>query len=103
MTLFCQLRRMMEERHYLSFYRLRRWFENQIEASVRIVRGTPERMVALKLNWYCLEAIRFQCLQAVRRPDEPVLAPRVRFEFRKVLSVIDSRAAYSEGASVGTR
>src|SRR5688572_9129416 len=42
LTLFCGLRRTMEERHYLSFYRLRRWLENQIEASVRIVRGAPE-------------------------------------------------------------
>lgn len=84
LALFCQLRRTMEERHYLSFYRLRRWLENQIEAIVRIVRGAPERRVALKLNWYCLEAIRFQCLHSAKKVGEAVLAPRVRFGFRSV-------------------
>jgi len=82
LALFCQLRRTMEERHYLAFYRLRRWLENQIEATVRIVRGAPERTAALRLDWYCLEPVRFHCLQSVRQLGEPVLAPRVRFTFR---------------------
>jgi hypothetical protein len=28
LRLFCDLRRRLEQRHYLAFYRLRRWLEN---------------------------------------------------------------------------
>jgi hypothetical protein len=86
LALFCQLRRAMEERHYLAFYRLRRWFENQIEANVRLVRGVPERKAKLRMDWYCLEPIRFHCLTSVRQSGEPMLAPRVVFHFRALVS-----------------
>jgi len=81
--LFCQLRRNMEERHYLNFYRLRRWLENQIEASIRLRRGDPERIVPLSLERYCIQAVRYHCLERVRENGEPLLSPRVSFSFRR--------------------
>jgi hypothetical protein len=84
LTMFCQLRRAMEERHYLAFYRLRRWFEHQIEVNVRLARGGEERKTRLRMDWYCLEPIRFHCLTSVRQSGEPMLAPRVSFAFRAV-------------------
>src|SRR5262245_33942760 len=54
--LFCQLRRTMEERHYLAFYRLRRWLENHIQVSVRASDDSAGQVAALKLDRYCLEA-----------------------------------------------
>ncbi len=82
LQLFCTLRRSMEERHYLAFYRLRRWLENQIEACIRLRRGTPEKIVPLKIERYCLEAVRSCCLERVRGAGEPVLSAKVRFCFR---------------------
>ncbi len=106
LTLFCKLRRAMEERHYLSFYRLRRSLENQIKARVRIVRGAPERTVALKLDWYCLEAIRFQCLHAGKQPGERPLAPRVCFTFHPVTqplkNELSTTATFPTRANVST-
>jgi hypothetical protein len=80
--LFCSLRRNMEERHYLAFYRLRRWLENQVEAVIRLRRGEPEKIAPLKLERYCGEAVRFQCLESVREGREPLFCPRVKFVFR---------------------
>ena len=82
LRLFCQLRLAMEANHYLAFYRLRRWLENHLEAQVRLCRGRPETTVALKLDRFCLEAVRSQCLAAALQPGQPLLAPRVRFQFR---------------------
>src|SRR5688500_1519454 len=41
LSVFCQLRRSMEDRHYLAFYRLRRWLENHIEVTVQASHGGP--------------------------------------------------------------
>jgi hypothetical protein len=82
LTLFCQLRRTMEEGHYLAFYRLRRWFENQVLAGVRLRPGVPERRIPLKLDRYCMEAVRSHCLLSVLQPREPLLASRVEFLYR---------------------
>jgi hypothetical protein len=84
LALFCRLRRTMEMRHYLAFYRLRRWLENQVEGGVRVRRGDPERAAPLRLDRYCIEAVRYQCLHSVLRPGEMFLAPKVHFRFRPV-------------------
>ena len=81
-SLFCQLRRAMEPAHYLAFYRLRRWLENHIEANVRVCRGRPEAVVGVRLDRFCPEALRFQCLKAALAPGQMLLAPRVQFRFR---------------------
>ena len=82
LKVFCQLRLAMEASHYLAFYRLRRWLENHVEAQVRLCRGLPETTVVLKLDRFCLEAVRSQCLRAAVQPNQPLLAPRVRFALR---------------------
>jgi hypothetical protein len=81
-NLFCELRRSLEGRHYLAFYRLRRWLENHIQANVRLCRGRPEQIVPLKLDRYCLEAVRYQCLKTAALNGHLILAPRVSFSFR---------------------
>jgi hypothetical protein len=92
---FCTLRRMMEDRHYLSFYRLRRWLENHLEVRVTVRRNDPERLGRLRLDHYCVEAIRFQCLHSVLRQGEPLLGPKIRFVFR-----FPSEAAQADCPSV---
>lgn len=81
-VLFCTLRRHLEEQFYLSFYRLRRWLENQIEAHIQVRRGEPERIVPLKIERHCPEAVRYQSLETVRQPGEPLQCPKVSFFFR---------------------
>ena len=82
LQLFFQLRRAMEARHYVAFYRLRRWIENHIYARVRLTAQSEERLVEVSLNRYCIEAIRSGAVLRARQPDEPLLGARVRFEFR---------------------
>jgi hypothetical protein len=81
LALFLQLRRSMEQRHYLAFYRLRHWLQNEIQVNVRVRRGELERTCKLKLDCYCIEAVRCQSLRAVLGLNEPVLAPKVSFAF----------------------
>lgn len=87
LAMFCQLRRTMEGRQYLAFYRLRRWLSDQIEVHVRVRRGEPERTSPLRLDCFCLEAVRCQALRSSVADGEPVLAPRVRFCFKQVSSL----------------
>jgi hypothetical protein len=82
LALFCQLRRAMEERHYLAFYRVRRWLENQIEVFVRLHPKGQELRAPLKLDFYCVEAIRHHSLRNAGPQVGHVAVPRVRFAFR---------------------
>lgn len=84
LSLFFTLRRSMEQRHYLAFYRLRRWLENHLVANVRVCRGYPEREVRIALNRYCLEAVRSACVLQARQPGEPLLGTRVTFGFARI-------------------
>ena len=90
LAIFCTLRRGMETRHYLACYRLRRWLENHLVAQVRIRPDAPERTANVKLDRYCLEAVRSRCVLAARVPGEPLLASRVRFAFRVAAPVQES-------------
>jgi hypothetical protein len=66
LRLFCDLRRRLEETHYLLFYRLRRWLENNLE--VVVVCGSAEPVkIPLKLDFYCLEAILARRVGELRR------------------------------------
>lgn len=62
MKLFCEARRRMEQQHYLVFYKLRKWMENNLIAIVRSVSSKESAIVALKLDFYCVEALRRACL-----------------------------------------
>ena len=78
---FCELRIRMERKHYLAFFRIRRWLENHIVAAVRICPAAEPVFVPVELSHYCVEAIRRVCLCAALR-NGVLLAPRLRFAFQ---------------------
>jgi hypothetical protein len=80
LRLFCDLRLRMEQRHYLAFFRIRRWLENHLVAMVKTSPEAAERKVPVALNFYCVEAIRRMCLCAAGR-HEALVAPRLSFGF----------------------
>jgi hypothetical protein len=84
LRLFCHLRLKMEGPHYLAFFRMRRWLENHLLASVRSCPACEPHWVAVKLDFYCVEAIRRVCLCAGLHPGSVLLAPRLTFAFRRV-------------------
>ena len=87
LRLFCDLRIRMEGRHYLAFFRIRRWLENNLIASVRICPAAEPHEILVQLDHYCVEAIRRVCLCAALGKGAVTIAPRLRFEFRKQASV----------------
>ncbi len=84
LRLFCDLRIRLENRHYLAFFRLRRWLEKQLVASVRVCPAAEERTLPVKLDHYCVEAVRRVCLCASLEYGSIMLAPKLRFGFRPV-------------------
>jgi hypothetical protein len=90
LKIFCELRIRMERKHYLAFFRIRRWLENHIVAAVRICPAAKPVFVPVELSHYCVEAIRRVCLCAALR-NGPLLAPRLRFAFAS--AAVPSRAA----------
>jgi hypothetical protein len=82
LKLFCDLRRRMEARHYLAFFRVRRWMENHLVAAVRVCPAAEVHEVPVKLDHYCVEAIRRVCLCASMGYGAVMLAPRLQFNFR---------------------
>lgn len=83
LSLFCKLRRSLEQAYYLEFFRLRRWLENHIEARVTSFRGGPDSLVPIRLNFFCVEAIRYYCLARTSKL-QPFTAARVQFTLRPV-------------------
>jgi hypothetical protein len=81
LRLFCDLRRRLEQRHYLAFFRLRRWLENRLVAEVRICPAAEPQRVRVKLGHYCVEALRRVSLCAALGEGSVLLAPRLRFVF----------------------
>ena len=84
LRLFCELRLRMEQRHYLPFFRIRRWMENHLVAEVRACPAAEPAMLPLKLDLYCVEAVRRVCLCAAARRGTALLVPRVQFAFREL-------------------
>jgi hypothetical protein len=82
--LFCEVRLRMEQRHYLAFFRMRRWLENHLLASVSICPEAKPHFVPVKLDHYCVEAIRRVSLCIALRRGYMLFAPRLRFCFREV-------------------
>lgn len=78
---FCDLRRRMEQRHYLAFFRMRRWLENHMVAIVQPDPDSQPRQIQVKLNHFCVEAIRRFCLCAALQQNARLSRPRVRFAF----------------------
>jgi hypothetical protein len=79
LRMFCDLRLRMEQRHYLAFFRIRRWLENHLVASVQVCPAAEPQLTPVKLDRYCVEAIRRVCLCAALGRGSVLLAPRVRF------------------------
>src|SRR5215469_7270526 len=62
LRMFCDLRRRLEQRHYLAFYRLRRWLENHVVAMVSSAGSNQNAHVHLRLEFCCVEAVRRRCV-----------------------------------------
>ncbi len=82
LRLFCQLRRRLEPRHYLAFYRLRRWLENQVVVQAYPDKNAPPVVAPVRLNLYCVEAVRRQCLCAALEQGHSPNGSRLKFAFR---------------------
>jgi hypothetical protein len=87
LRLFCDLRLSLERRHYLAFFRIRRWIENHLVAAVRICPAGEPVFVAVKLDHFCVEAIRRACLCAGLGRGGVLLVPRLAFGFRNANEV----------------
>jgi hypothetical protein len=81
LRLFCELRLQLEPRHYLLLYRLRRWLENQIMVVVQPAPDAKPILVPLRLNFYCIEAVRRLCLCRALNNSAGLTAPRLAFAF----------------------
>ncbi len=82
LRVFCDLRRRLEQPHYLAFYRLRRWLENQMMAEVRSEAVSKD--VRVSLDFYCVEALRRLCLCEAFKRGVPFGSPRLTFAFRPI-------------------
>lgn len=77
---FCELRRRLERRHYVAFYRLRRWLEAHVVAEVTAPPGKGQVSLPLRLGFYCVEAVRRACL--CRALDQGLAGRRLGLAFR---------------------
>lgn len=81
LRLFCELRRRLEQRQYLAFFRLRRWLENQITATIQPRDGGEKIRIAPRLNFFCVEAIRRLTLCSAIQSGFSLVAPQLEFYF----------------------
>ena len=100
LRLFCEVRRRMERRHYLAFFRIRRWMENHVLAEVRLCPAAEPHVISVRLDHYCVEAIRRTCLCVALGRGAVMLAPRVGFAFRPQLVHVSVTQVVEETASV---
>lgn len=85
LRIFCDLRRRMEGRHYLAFFRLRRWLEHHLLAAVRTGPDAEPQSVDVPLDHYCVEAIRRVCLCTALGLGTALVAPRLVFQYRSLV------------------
>ncbi len=81
LRLFCALRPRLESRHYLLFYRLRRWLQNQVRAAIRARPGAAPVIQQVNLRGYCVQALRRACLCAAMPQADGLDKPVLRFVF----------------------
>jgi hypothetical protein len=93
LRIFCELRLGMESRHYLAFFRIRRWIENHLVAAVRLCPAAAPQIVPVKLDHFCVEAIRRASLCAALGHGSVMLVPRLAFGFRVAAEVPAETAA----------
>lgn len=99
LRLFCELRRRLEARHYLALFRIRRWLENHLTAAVRICPAAEPKLVPVRLDHYCVEAIRRVCLCAALGPGSVMLAPRLEFRLTPARPAAQPAVAAAQPAS----
>ena len=99
LRLFCELRLRMEQRHYLAFFRIRRWLENHLVAAIQICPAAEPQQVPVKLDHYCVEAIRRTSLCIAMRSGLVLLAPRLRFAFHQMATSAEDQSAMVASAS----
>jgi hypothetical protein len=78
---FCDLRISMERRHYLAFFRIRRWLENHLAGVRRSADGLQVQRVPVRLDHYCVEAVRRVSLCTALMRADSVASTRLEFEF----------------------
>lgn len=84
LRLFCELRRRMEHRHYVAFYRLRRWCERHIVAEIGL-EGRPQGLrVPVRMDFYCVEAIRRACLCGALARTPGLSKARLTFSYSRL-------------------
>ncbi len=107
LRLFCDLRIRMEQRHYLSFFRIRRWLESYVLASVHTAATKEAELFPVRLDHYCLEAVRRVCLCQALAKRSGSLTGRLGFVYRseepsaKEDSIEDRRDVIEEPISEG--
>jgi hypothetical protein len=82
LRIFCDLRRRLEQREYLALFRIRRWLEGSMDACVRLCPRSREIIVPLRLDHFCVEAVRRVCLCGALEKARGLMAPRLTFRFR---------------------
>lgn len=82
---FAMLRLRMEPFHYLAFFRIRRWMEHHIVAQIQGCPAAPMKEYPVRIDSYCIEAIRRQCLCRAIEDGATLLAPRLTFAFRSTV------------------
>jgi hypothetical protein len=83
LKLFCAVRRRMEHRHYLAFFRIRKWLENHLLAAVVLTPGADQLLLSVRLDHYCVEALRRAVLCAALREGAVFDRPKLRFLYRQ--------------------
>ncbi len=78
---FFRLRALVEERHYLACYRLRRWLETQLVARVSPDRHQPAQLIGVRLDASDYSALCAQCLNLAAAEVQFTPWARVRFAF----------------------
>ena len=102
LRLFCDLRLQMENRHYLALFRIRRWLENNIIASVSVSSTQKPELVQLKLDHYCVEAVRRVCLCATLAKGAGLFSPKLRFVFLPEEVQLEPAGGHYESLRVAT-
>jgi hypothetical protein len=82
---FFRLRALIEERHYLACYRLRRWLESQLIAWVAPNRHQAPIATDLKLDASNLDAVRAHCVRLAVDHQPATPWTRVSFAFARQL------------------
>lgn len=86
---FFALRQVVQERHYLACYRLRRWLEKRYVAFVLADRAGSAERVALNLNVPSFGALYARCVVVATDGEPPRAWARVHFAFVEPATVAE--------------